>query len=182
MSELLTAAPTRTWSLRIAYGLICLGIILLQLLPLQTMPRDIAGPEIMLIMTFAFALRRPELVPPALVGSVALLADLLLQRPPGLMAGLTVVATQALRNRSEGLRTLPFSVEWLTAALALTAVLLGFRIALAIFMISQPPILLTFTQIASSALFYPVMVIGVVALFGMRRVAPGEMDTMGHRL
>lgn len=182
MAEHLAISPARKWTLRAVYTGICLGVLLLQLLPLQTLPRNFAGPDIILLLTFTFALRRPEFVPPWIVGIVMLLGDLLLHRPPGLMAGLTVIASQALRARSEGLRTLPFSVEWLTAGLATIGVLFGYRVVLAIFLIPQAPLLLAASQMAMTIIAYPVMVLGSAALFGVRRAAPGEVDTLGHRI
>ena len=182
MAEHAAISPARVWSMRAIFLGISLGILLLELLPLQTLPRSLAGPDLILLLTFAFALRRPEFVPPAVVAIATVLADLLLQRPPGLMAGLTVVASEMLRNRSEGLRTLPFTVEWLTAALAIAAVIISYRFVLAIFVIPQAPMLLVVSQLIFTALAYPVMVLGCVALFGMRRVAPGEVDTLGHRI
>ncbi|WP_375174887.1 rod shape-determining protein MreD [Pseudooceanicola sp.] len=182
MAEHAATSPTKVWAMRAVYVLISLGILLLELLPLQTQPRSFAGPDMILLLTFTFALRRPEYVPPAVVGLAMVLADLLLQRPPGLMAALTVLVTETLRARSEGLRTLPFTVEWLTAALGIVAVMIGYRIVLAIFLIPQAPMLLALSQLLSTAVAYPVMVLGAVALFGVRRVAPGEVDTLGHRI
>lgn len=182
MAENLLISPARVWTMRGVYICICLGILLLELLPLQTEPRKFAGPDLILLMTFTFAVRRPEFVPAWAVGLTLLLADFLLHRPPGLMAGLTVVASEALRARSDNLRTLPFSVEWLTAAIATLGVLIGYRIVLAIFVIPQAPLLLASSQMVSTALAYPLFVLGSVALFGVRRVAPGEVDTMGHRI
>lgn len=168
--------------MRAVYLGISLGILLLELLPLQTQPRSFAGPDMILLLTFCFALRRPEYAPPAVVAIAMVLADLLLQRPPGLMAGLTVVVSEMLRGRSEGLRTLPFTVEWLTAALGIFAVMIGYRFVLALFVIPQAPMLLALSQLVATALAYPLMVLGCVALFAMRRVAPGEVDTLGHRI
>jgi len=182
MVEHAATSPARIWSMRAIYIAISLGILLLELLPLQTQPRGFAGPDMILLLTFTFALRRPEYVPPFVVAIAMMLADLLLQRPPGLMAGLTVVVSEMLRARSEGLRTLPFTVEWLTAALGIVAVMIGYRVVLGIFLIPQAPMLLALTQLLSTAIAYPLMVIGSVALFGMRRVAPGEVDTLGHRI
>lgn len=182
MVEHAATSPARIWAMRAVYLGISLGILLLELLPLQTQPRSFAGPDMILLLTFAFALRRPEYVPPAVVALAMVLADLLLQRPPGLMAGLTVVVSETLRGRSEGLRTLPFSVEWLTAGLGIAGVLIGYRIVLAIFVVPQAPMLLVASQLFATALAYPLMVLGCVALFGIRRVAPGEVDTLGHRI
>lgn len=168
--------------MRAIYLGLSLGILLLELLPLQTQPRSFAGPDMILLLTVAFALRRPEYVPPAVVAIALVLADLLLQRPPGLMAGLTVIITETLRGRSEGLRTLPFSVEWLTAAAGILAIMIGYRFVLALFVIPQAPMLLSLTQMLSTIIAYPLIVLGCVALFGMRRVAPGEVDNLGHRI
>ena len=73
-------------------------------------------------------------------------------------------------------------MEWLTAGLGLVGVLLGYRIVMAIFLIPQPPLLLSVSQLAMSILAYPIMVLAVAALFGVRRVALGEVDTLGHKL
>ena len=56
------------------------------LLPLQTTPRSLAGPDLLLAFAVAWCLRRPEFVPPLALALAFLLADLLLQRPPGLWA------------------------------------------------------------------------------------------------
>ena len=182
MAERSATSPARIWGMRLVYLGISLGILLLELLPLQTEPRNFAGPDMILLLTFAFALRRPEYVPATVVALAILLADLLLQRPPGLMAALTVIVSETLRGRSEGLRTLPFTVEWLTAALAIFAVMIGYRFVLALFVIPQAPLLLALSQLLSTAVAYPLIVLGCVALFGMRRVAPGEVDNLGHRI
>ncbi len=182
MAEQQALSPARAWSMRLIYICICMGILMLELLPLQTEPRSFAGPELVLLLTFTFALRRPEYVPAWAVGVAVLLGDLLLHRPPGLLAGLTVLASEALRARSDNLRTLPFSVEGLTAALAVLGVLIGYRIVLALFMIPQAPLLLAVSQMVSTIFAYPVIVLGSVALFGVRRVAPGEIDSHGHRI
>lgn len=182
MADNLAISPARIWTMRGLYVCISLGVLLLELLPLQTEPRRLAGPDLTLLLTFTFALRRPEFVPAWTIGLVILLGDLLLHRPPGLLAGLTVLTCEALRSRSDGLRTLPFSVEWLTAALATIGTLIGYRILLAIFVIPQAPLLLSLSQVASTIVAYPVIVLGSVALFGLRRVAPGEVDTLGHRI
>ena len=85
MADPVATSATRIWTMRAAYLGIGLGVYMLELVPLQTTPRDFAGPDLILLMTFAFALRRPEFVPPALVALVIVLGDLLLLRPPHLL-------------------------------------------------------------------------------------------------
>ena len=62
MAEHAAASPARIWSMRAIYVVISLGILLLELLPQQTMPRTFAGPDMILLLTFTFALRRPEFI------------------------------------------------------------------------------------------------------------------------
>ena len=46
--------------------------------------RFLIGPDLLIAFAFAWSLRRPEYVPSLLLALLFLLADLLLQRPPGL--------------------------------------------------------------------------------------------------
>ena len=62
------------------------------------------------------------------------------------------------------------------------AVLAGYRVVLAIFVIPQAPILLSLSQLIATVIAYPLMVLGSAILFGIRRVTPGEVDTLGHRI
>lgn len=166
--------------MRLIYFGLCLMMLLLQLLPQQTLPRSLAGPDMIIVLSCAYALRRPEFVPAPLVALVMVMADLLLLRPPGLLAALTVIATEALRIRSRGLRDLPFSVEWLTAGFAMLAIALTYRLILAVFLIPEAPWVLTFSGIFANILAYPLVILSILILFGIRRVAPGEVDKLGH--
>ena len=82
---------------RLLWVLLALFIIFFQLLPLNTLPTKWPGPDLLVALTFAWAMRRPELVPALSVAFVMLLADFLLQRPPGLLAALIVAMTEALK-------------------------------------------------------------------------------------
>ena len=56
------------------------AIAFAHLLPLDPGPGRFPGPDVMLLLTIAWLLRRPEAVPLALVAVLFLLADFLLQR------------------------------------------------------------------------------------------------------
>jgi len=79
-----------TWVYRISFVFLGLALIVLQLLPLQTIPQTWAGPDVMMCLVFAWSVRRPDYVPTLLIAAVILLEDFLIQRPPGLHAALIV--------------------------------------------------------------------------------------------
>ena len=173
-------SPNR-WSMRAVYLLICLVLIFLHLLPLDTLPRGWAGPDLMLALTFAWVLRRPDFVPVLLIAAVFLLTDLLFQRPPGLWSALVVVGSQALRNREAGLRDLTFGMEWLNVAMTLVAMTLGYRIILALLLVDQVPLGLSLMEMVATLLAYPLVVFVSRIVLRVRKIAPGEVDMQGGR-
>lgn len=176
------SAPTKPWVMQCAFAALTLAVIFFQLLPLETTPRRWTGPDLVLLISFAWALRRPDYVPAYLVGLIALMADLMLQRPPGLMAALVVIAVQTLKKRSRLLRDQGFAVEWLTVASTLLAVMLAFRLVLTLTAVPQAPMGLTLIQLVMSVVCYPAVAALSHFAFGVRRVAPGEVDAWGHKL
>lgn len=176
------SALTQSWIGRGCYVLVVLGLIFLQLLPLDTRPPGWAPPDMMLAITFAWAARRPDYVPVLLVTAAFLLTDLLYHRPPGLWTALVVLAVEALRGRAQDLRNVPYTLEWATVAAAVIAVTLAYRFVLALTMSAQVPLTLTMMQMVLTVLVYPVVTLVSYLVFGVRRPALGEVDALGHRL
>lgn len=170
------------WLMRGLYVLVCLLLLFMQLLPLDTVPKVWAAPELILAVTFAWVLRRPEYAPAILIALIFLLADLLLQRPPGLWAALVLVGSETLRARAPGLRDLTFPVEWLTVATTLVIMTLGYRVIHVVTVVDQAPLGLSLIQLVMTMIAYPVVVLITQTLFGVRKLAPGDVDTMGHRI
>lgn len=85
---------------------------LIRILPLDFAPGGWPGPDPLLVLTFAWVLRRPDYVPAILIAAVFLLDDLLSQRPPGLWAALVLLGSEFLRGRIALLRGRPFLAEW----------------------------------------------------------------------
>ncbi len=170
------------WLMRLLFAVLCLGMTFLHLLPLNTLPRAWAGPDVILALTFAWILRRPDYVPPALVAAIFLLGDLLFHRPPGLWAGLVLIGSEVMRNREPGLRDLTFPVEWVSVATTLAAMTLGDRIVLGIFLVDQAPLGLSIMQLVMTLVAYPVIVFVSQVLFGVRKLAPGDFDAARSRL
>ncbi len=170
------------WWKRGLFVLLALTVLFANLLPLSTMPVSWTGPDVLIALTFAWALRRPEFVPVLLIAVIMLLADLLLQRPPGLMAFLIVLGAEQLKTRAVGLRDASFAGEWAAASLVVIGVFLLNRVTLAVLMVDQAPLGLTLIQMIATVLVYPVVVLVSHLFFGVRRLAPGDDDAVGSRI
>ena len=176
---MMESAATRLWLMRTTYVMLALVIFFFRLLPLDMTPPLWAGPDVLLALTFAWALRRPEYVPVLSVGLVMLLADLLFQRPPGLWAALAVVATGMMKSRARGLRDQTFAMEWLSVGIMIVGLVLGYRLIMSLAMVPQAPIGLTTIRAVMTVLIYPVVVAGSVFVFDVRKSTPGEVDATG---
>jgi rod shape-determining protein MreD len=86
------------WTYRAIFLLLCASLILGRLLPLGLGESGLPGPDLLLALTFAWLLRQPAVVPLVSIVIVFLLADFLLQRPPGLWTALVVIASESLRR------------------------------------------------------------------------------------
>lgn len=171
----------RLWSMRALFGAICLAVIFWRLLPLDMVPRGWAGPDLIVALAFAWVLRRPEFAPPLLIAALMLLADLLFQRPPGLWAALVVIASEALKSRAAGLRDMSFVPEWLTVASVLVAITLTYRLALSVLLVPQAPLGLSLMELLMTLLAYPLVVLASAFLLGVRRIRPGDAESIGSR-
>ena len=174
-------ARSRKWPMRLTYVALSLLFLALALLPFQTVPRGWAGPDWIIVLTLAWAARRPEYVPVLAVGLVVLLADFLLMRPPGLLAAFMVIARQVLRKRALTLRDAPFPGEWLTVTVVMVAIALAERLAYAIFLLDQPPLGLALLRLVAGILAYPLVVYASQFLLGLRKPQPGDDDTLARQ-
>lgn len=175
-------SPARLWSMRLVYLALALLIAFVHLLPMQTLPGRLAGPDLLTTLTFAWALRRPAYVPALLIALVMLLADFLFQRPPGLWALLVLLATEWLKNRARTVRENTFVAEWLTAAGALLCITLVYRLTLGILIVAPGMFSLALMQYGMTVLAYPLVAAASYVVFGVRRTTPGEFDHTGRTL
>lgn len=166
----------------LAYLLLAALLLAAPLLPLNTVPRPWATPDILLAVTAAWAARRPDTLPVLAVAGVFLMADFLFQRPPGLYTALVIGLTEALRRRAAGLRRGSFPAEWATVGAGIAAVAVANRVVLAVLMTPQAPLGLTLIQVLLTIALYPVIAGLAQLALGLHRPAPGEVDAMGHRL
>lgn len=174
-------SAARLWSMRAGYVALGLLIMFFQLLPLNTLPRGFAGPDLLVAFTFAWAVRRPDYVPVLIVAGMMLMADMLFQRPPGLWSVLMVLGTEALKRRAPGLRDQTFAVEWLVTGMSVVALMLGSRLVLSVLLIPQAPLGLTAIQTVMTILAYPAVALITNYVFGVQKGQPGDVDARAGR-
>lgn len=162
-------SPLRIWLMRAGFVGLALLIIFFHLLPLDTLPRRWAPPDLVLAFALAWTLRRPDFAPAVSIALVVLLADLLLHRPPGLLAMLAVMGAQFLRSRLSGPGETGFAGEWVAVAVVVVAITLTYRVMLAVFVVQQAPLALSLIQMVLTILFYPVVVLVSEWIMGVRR-------------
>jgi rod shape-determining protein MreD len=169
------------WILTLGYVAVCAALMFTRLLPLDSLPPSWAGPDLVICVTMAWMLRRPDSVPMVVIAAVALMADLLFQRPPGLWAAITLGLSDFLRRREEGLRDAPFPIEWGVVSLAFVISKVLYRVMQTLFVVPNEPLGLTLTQIVVTIAAYPLVVLTLNTVFKLRRAAPGEVDSLGHK-
>ncbi|MCB1341630.1 MAG: rod shape-determining protein MreD [Pseudooceanicola sp.] len=174
-------ADARVWTMRVGFVLLALVIVFFHLIPLDTVPARWAPPDLLLAFAFAWVLRRPDYVPPALLAAVMLLADLLFQRPPGLLAMLVVLGAEYLKYRTAGLTDASFVGEWIAVALVVTGVTLANRLVLGMMVVPLPAFGLALIQMVLTIVTYPLVALVTQVAMGVRRPAPGDAAAMGGR-
>ena len=172
---------TRRWAYRALYALISGAVISVGLLPLGDGTAGFPGPDLPVVIAFAWLLRRPDYVPPLLLAAVTLLGDAFSLRPLGLWAAIVVMAGEFLRSREAMTRDLPFMIEWLLVSVVLVVASTAYWAILTLFLAPQPGLGPLLLRALASAAVYPAVVF-CSALLGLRRSAPGEVDALGHRL
>ncbi|MFK7881732.1 rod shape-determining protein MreD [Roseobacter sp.] len=140
------------------------------------------GPNLLIGFAFAWSLRQPEYVPTLALAVLFLLADLILQRPPGLWASLALLACERLKGRSRGSRERSFVAEWLHVCIMIAGITLVYRAVLIITLLDLPPFGLTVIEAIMTMVFYPVVVAITHGLMGVRKSAPGDSEKIGSRI
>lgn len=158
------------------------AVLFLRMLPLTALPARWPGPDLILCLTLVWVLRRPDYVPALLIALVVLVEDMLAMRPPGLWPLIVLTATEFLRSREAVLRDLPFALEWLMAGALIVAMVLVNHAVLSLFVVPQGGVGPELIRALATMAAYPLVVVASLRAFGLRKVAPGEVDALGHRL
>ncbi len=146
------------WFNRALYASLGLFVILAAILPLGLSAESAVMPDILMAMTFAWIIRRPATAPVFLVFLVALFADILMMRPLGLWAGITVLVGEFARSQVRPLREQMFVMEWLLFAGIFALALLLNNLMLSLAFSPRPNLDLTVNHILLTAAMYPIIV------------------------
>jgi len=166
-----------------ALYLVLAGLVLfVRILPLEIGWRGWPGPDLILCLTLAWVLRRPDHVPMVVIALVFLVEDLLMMRPPGLWPLIVLGATAFLRGRRPAVREVGLAVEWGVVAGVLAAMVLAQRVVLVIVMVPLPPLDLSLLKLVATVAVYPLAVWLLQGVFQVRKPATGEVDERGRRL
>lgn len=140
------------------------------------------APDLLLCLTLAWVVRRPDLLPAPLIAGYFLLEDILFLRPIGLWALIVLLTTEFLRARTPVLRGLSFWAEYLVILLILGLMFFANRAMLVIVMSDLPPLGLSLLHLLGTMVIYPVVVALSHFVFKLRKPATGEVDDLGQRL
>lgn len=171
-------SASHVWTYRAIFLVLCGVIVIGRLLPLGLGDSGLPGPDLLLALTFAWLLRQPAVVPLASIVFVFLIADFLLQRPPGLWTALAVIASESLRRRRLQMTEFPFLVEWGAIAGAVAGMVLAERVVLWILVVEPPSLGLSLTQAIVTVAIYPVVVAVSKFVFGLRKLGPADLEPL----
>lgn len=172
----------RRWGYRTLFALLVLLLTLVAVLPVDLWPEALPGPDLVVCLAFAWVVRRPDYVPPLLIGGAVLLADMMTMRPPGLWAALTVIGVEALRRRTNFADDPPFLTEWFTFALILSVMTVTYWALLAVAMVPLPGPQLAAAQAVVTILAYPFAAVLTRRAFGIKRPRVDDPDVFGRTI
>ncbi len=159
-------APVETLGVLLA----CLAAIYLAMLPLGgPVGRLLPMPDLAFCLVLAWVARRPREAPVWAIVAAGLAADLLLMRPPGLGALALLLAAAATRANAQAVAAGPFLAEWLGAAALAFAAALGMQAALELTFADAPALRPLLLHAAATAAAYPLAVLLLALLLGIRR-------------
>lgn len=172
-------SPLKLWTMRLAFVALAFVVLFFHLLPLDTTPRRWAPPDLLMAFAMAWSLRRPDYAPAFSVALVILVGELLLQRPPGLLAVLVVMGSEYLKSRRSGPGESSFAAEWAMVGLVVVAITLMYRLTLFVFVVDQAPLALSIVQMTATIAAYPIVVFVTEWVMGVQR--PQVLDGGGFR-
>jgi rod shape-determining protein MreD len=171
---------TSRWAIRTVTLALSLAILGLQIQPNLVGSSQKVLPDLLFILFGALCLRRPDVIPLAMIGGVMLLADFVLMRPPGLYALLSTIAAAWLLLRHEAVREGNFLFEWLQFTIAFAVVLFFQRLISLGLLLPVPPWMMELRLFLWTVFSYPIVCLTLYLLLRVRRLVPGERDTMGQ--
>jgi rod shape-determining protein MreD len=168
------------WAYRLLFGVLVCLICFFALLPFGPGEGGIPGPELTLCLACAWVLRRPDYVPVWLLLPLLLLEDVLLYRPLGLWTLIVLLVTEHLRRRVDHAEALPFPAEVGVVTICIAGAFAAQHLAMVLLLAQPAPPAGQALHALATIVFYPATA-AFSALVGVRRLQPGELDTLGTR-
>lgn len=179
MTRFRHGSPRLEMAFLIALGLVAIYV---PLVPFSLAAEDGGPPDLLFCLVIAWILRRPDTAPLVLVLTLGLLADVLNSRPIGLGALALVLSSELFRAQRSLLVGVPFILEWIAVALTLVAAGLCAFLVLKVTFMDGPSVRQLVTHALVTALFYPVVVVVLHWMIGIRapeaRPQPGRLDPL----
>lgn len=168
------------WLYRALFAALALAATFYALLPFGAGEGGVPGPELIVCGVAAWVLRRPDYVPVWLILLVLLLDDALLQRPLGLWTLIVLMMSEYLRRRVDQTEAMPVGSEAVLVAGCIAAAFAANHLALMLVLAQTPPLAgQTLHALVTIVFYLPVALLS--HLIGVRRLAPGELDSLGTR-
>ena len=161
----------------LSFSLISFVLIFFRLLPLDNISTDWAAPDLLLCVILVWCLRCPESAPIILLGFLFFLQDVLFQRPLGLFAASAIVLSEWCKRQSLQAEEFPFSLEWLTATIAIISIFFLTRAVAMLSLISTPPLHLGLKEVFVTIMSYPFVVMLLRFGIGLKNSRPRGIST-----
>jgi len=164
---------------RALYVAFVIVVLFLNLTPLNLLPGRYALPDLILIGTLAIIIRRAAYIPYWLAGSVFLIADILLSRPMGLWAMISLIAVEVIRANRMSFRDMFFATEWAVLGLMLFAMYMIQQFVLIFSLSTAFPLGGVIWQIGMAIVAYPIIVLIITKLFGIKKPTTADGSLLG---
>ena len=148
----------RIFRLRLTYLLIVMLMVLFQTMPIHTSIDQFAMPDIPLVITFAWVMRRPDVMDPILITIAFLFADMILQRPPGLWTVIALCGSMFLRSRTIYFKEAIFFYEWLMIAIVVIFCFTAHQFLLLLTFLPTHDLALLVKQALFTIMLYPIFI------------------------
>lgn len=168
------------WFYHLVLVAVAAVILFARLLPLDLGAGRLPGPDLFLVLVFAWVVRRPDYAPLSLIAALAFITDMILLNTPGLWTLMIVIGTEFLRARAPSLREQSFLVEFGLVAGTFVLMLLGQRLLMSLFWVDQVNLGRAVLYLLATIAAYPLAAVVTVYVFGIKKLQPGEDEISGH--
>ena len=148
----------RILRLRLTYLLIMMLLVLFKTMPIHTSSDQFAMPDIPLVITFVWVMRRPDVMGPILITIAFLFADMILQRPPGLWTLIVLCGSMFLRSRTIYFKEVIFLYEWLLIAIVVIFCFTAYQFLLLLTFLPTNNLALLVKQALFTIMLYPIFI------------------------